>query len=216
MAGSHVQTPLKSWLFAGFCIRNCINCFHNCEDHTFIHFTSAVQYLKYFTYSFTFMPHGLLGTNTWQAPNVSVFLAQLVSKSHRCRGVTGSNPVKVLTLSGFYILNWRNGIHNCEDDSLLDFTSTVQYLEYFTSYIKFIPHGLHRTHKWPAPTVSGSIAQLVRASHLYRKVMGSNPDEVLTFLGFYIRNCISCFYTCEAHSLLDFTSAVQHMKYSIL
>jgi len=38
----------------------------------------------------------------------------------------------------------------------------------------------------------------------------------VTFLGFYIHNCISCFYTCEDHSLLDFTSAVQYTKYSIL
>ena len=31
-----------------------------------------------------------------------------------------------------------------------------------------------RTHKWPAPNVSGFIAQLVRASHRYREVTGSN------------------------------------------
>ena len=29
------------------------------------------------------------------------------------------------------------------------------------------------------------IAQLVRASHRYREVTGSNPVEVLTFSGFY-------------------------------
>ena len=32
---------------------------------------------------------------------------------------------------------------------------------------------------------SGFIAQLVRASHRYREVTGSNPLEVLTFSGFY-------------------------------
>ena len=32
--------------------------------------------------------------------------------------------------------------------------------------------------------VSGFIAQLVRASHRYREVTGSNPVEVLTFSGF--------------------------------
>ena len=30
------------------------------------------------------------------------FIAQLVRASHRCREVTGSNPVEVLTFSGFY------------------------------------------------------------------------------------------------------------------
>ena len=39
-------------------------------------------------------------------------------------------------------------------------------------------------HKWPAPNVSGFIAQLVWASHRYREVTGSNPVEVLTFTGF--------------------------------
>ena len=36
-----------------------------------------------------------------------------------------------------------------------------------------------------APNVSGFIAQLVRASHRYREVTGSNPVEVLNFSGFF-------------------------------
>ena len=49
------------------------------------------------------------------------------------------------------------------------------------------------THKWPALNVSGFIAQLLRASHLYREVTGSNP--VLTLSGFYIRYRIIAFIT---------------------
>ena len=64
---------------------------------------------------------------------------------------------------------------------------------YWTADLKFqiqvILHGLIRTHKWPAPNVSGFIAQLVRASHRYREVTGSNPVEVLTFS---IRSCLNC------------------------
>ena len=63
--------------------------------------------------------------------------------------------------------------------------SAVQYMKYFIHHFTLIPHGLIRTHKWPAPNVSGFIAQLVRASHRYREVTGSNPVEVLTFSGFY-------------------------------
>ena len=33
----------------------------------------------------------------------------------------------------------------------------------------------------PATNISGFIAQLIRASHLYREVTGSNPVEVLNF-----------------------------------
>ena len=46
------------------------------------------------------------------------------------------------------------------------------------------------------------------------EVTGSKPVEVLNFSGFYIRNCINCVHSCEDHSLLDFTSAVQYMKYN--
>ena len=49
----------------------------------------------------------------------------------------------------------------------------------------FIPHGNIRTHKWPAPNVSGFIAQLVWASHRNREVTGSNSVEVLNFSDFY-------------------------------
>ena len=64
---------------------------------------------------------------------------------------------------------------------------TQEWLNCGTTSTGFEPilHGLIRTHKWPVPEVSGFIAQLVRASHRYREITGSNPVEVLTFLGFY-------------------------------
>ena len=65
------------------------------------------------------------------------------------------------------------------------FKSAVQYMKHFIYHFTSILHGLTRTHKWPAPNVSGFIAQLVRASHRYHEVTGSNPVEVLTFSGFY-------------------------------
>ena len=44
---------------------------------------------------------------------------------------------------------------------------------------------------------------LVRASHRYREVTGSNHVEVLNFSGFHIRNFINCVHNCEDHSLLE-------------
>ena len=35
IASSRVQTPLKSWLFQAS-IRNCLNCVHNCDDHSLL------------------------------------------------------------------------------------------------------------------------------------------------------------------------------------
>ena len=51
--------------------------------------------------------------------------------------------------------------------------------------------------------VSGFIAQLVTASHRYRKVTGLNLVEILKCPGLYIRSCINCVHNYEDHSLLD-------------
>ena len=94
-------------------------------------------------------------------------------------------------------------------------------MKYLVYNFSFIRHGLIRTHKWSAPTVSGFRTQLVRASQRYREVTGSDPVEVVNFLGFYTRNYINCVHNwedhsfCEDYSSLDFTSAVQFMKYLI-
>ena len=39
------------------------------------------------------------------------------------------------------------------------------HMKYLIYHFTSIPHGLIRTHKWPALNVSGFIAQLVKASH---------------------------------------------------
>ena len=75
-------------------------------------------------------------------------------------------------------------------------------MKHFIYHFISILHGLIRTHKWPALNVSGFIAQLVRASHRYREVTGSNPVEVLTFSGFYTQLLKLCF-NCDDHSSLN-------------
>ena len=87
------------------------------------------------------------------------------------------------------------------------------YEIFHTLYGFNIPHGLIRTHKWPALNDSGFIARLVRASHQYRKVTASNPVEVLSFSGFHIHNCINCVNNCKDHSLLDTVSMLSKLKY---
>ena len=82
------------------------------------------------------------------------------------------------------------------------YTNVKWYMKCFIYHFTSILHGLIRTHKWPAPNVSGFIAQLVRASHRYREVTGSNPVEVLIFQA-SIRNCLNCVHNCDDHGLLD-------------
>ena len=74
----------------------------------------------------------------------------------------------------------------------------------------FVPHGNIRTYKWPAPNVSDFIAPLVRASHRYREVTGSNPVEVLNFFRLLCTIAKIAFITNRIIASLDFISAV-HM-----
>ena len=51
---------------------------------------------------------------------------------------------------------------------------------------------LYRNCIWPAPNVSGFIAQLVEHRTGNRDVTGSNPVEVLNFFQASLNNCINC------------------------
>ena len=59
----------------------------------------------------------------------------------------------------------------------ITFKFAVQYMKHFIYHFTSIPHGLIRTQKGPVPNIGGFIAQLVRASHRYREVTGSNLVE---------------------------------------
>ena len=78
-----------------------------------------------------------------------------------------------------YMVNWHN-------------SGIINDIVHISFQHSFTPHGLIRTHRLPAPNVSGSISQLVRAAHRCREVTGLNPVEVLftiariTVFGFVI------------------------------
>ena len=135
IARSRVQTSLKSWLFQAS-LRNCLNCVHNCDDHSLLDFKSAVQYMKHFIYHFTSIHHGLIRTHKWPAPNVSGLIAQLLRASHRYREGTGSNHVEAAWLFQASIRSCLNCVHNCDDHSLLDnfHLAETQILATFLSF----------------------------------------------------------------------------------
>ena len=117
---SALQSSKGPEFFSGF-LRNCINCDHNCEDHSSFDFISAVLiwFISYTSITF------ISWTHNWPAPNISGFIAQLVKASHQYREVTGSNPVKSWIFSGF-LRNCTNCVHNCEDHSSFDEWKTFQ------------------------------------------------------------------------------------------
>ena len=51
MARSRVQSPSKSWIFQAS-LRNCKNCAHNCEGHSFTWFHIRSSYMIHFIYHF--------------------------------------------------------------------------------------------------------------------------------------------------------------------
>ena len=102
---------------------------------------------------------------------------------------------------------------------LLWFHIRSSHMIYFICIIHLhIFHGNIWTQNWPAPNVSGFIAQLVRASHRYREVTGSSPVQVLNFFQASLRNCKNCDHNCEDHSSLisypQFTYDLFHMHHS--
>ena len=81
-------------------------------------------------------------------------------------------------------------------------------------------HGNMWTHNWPAPNVSGFIAQLVEHRTGNREVTGSNPVDVLNFFQASLRNCIHCVH-CDDHffifiSFLQFIYDLFHISLTLL
>ena len=69
-----VEAP--NFFFSGL-IRNCLNCGYNCDGHIFI----SCVFLQFMSFNSMFHSfHELLKMNSmnWRAPNVWVFIAQLV------------------------------------------------------------------------------------------------------------------------------------------
>ena len=93
------------------------------------------------------------------------------------RWIVGSYyvPVKEMSVNDI----WNKSYMNCRNDFF---------------------HGNIWTHNWPAPNVSGFIAQLVEHRTGNCQVTGSNPVEVLNFFQASLRNCINCVH-CDDHFL---------------
>ena len=67
-------------------LRNCINYVSQLRRSFFICFHFCSSYMIYFIYIFQIhLFHGNIWTHNWPAPNISGFIAQLVTASHRYR-----------------------------------------------------------------------------------------------------------------------------------
>ena len=156
-------------------------------------------------------------TQKWPAPNVSGFIAQLVRASYRYREVAGSNPVEVLKIFQASRRNRKFALITAKQHGFIWFHTRSAIYDVFHIYLSLIItyHGKLWTQKWPAPNVSGFIAQLVRASYRYREVAGSNPVEVLKNFQASRRNRNLRSSLQNNMVSFDFIPAVQYMMYFI-
>ena len=124
-------------------------------------------------------------TGADSAMNQSQFLA-ITCNSPEAREISRVHGAIGFGFASHWLKNWR------ESFKPITKRSNRNHVITFDSHLKTALYNC----------VSGFKAQLVRA-HRYREVTGSNPVEVLTFSGFYIRNCLNCVHNCKDHSLLE-------------
>ena len=91
----------KTFLRAKTC--NCLNCDYNCDDH--ISISSVFPQFKLTSFHVPFPSRVKMNSVNWSAPNVWVFIAQLVEHCSANAEVMGSNPIEALKIF-FY---------NCDD-----------------------------------------------------------------------------------------------------
>ena len=78
------------------------------------------------------------------------------------------------------------------------------HMIYFICIIHFhIFHGNIWTHNWPAPNVSGFIAQLVERRTRIARSRVQAPLKSWIFFQDSLRNCKNCDHNCEDHSSFD-------------
>ena len=83
------------------------------------------------------------------------------------------------------------------------------HMIYFICIIHLhIFHGNIWTQNWPAPNVSGFIAQLVERRTGIARSRVQAPLKSWIFFQPSLRNCKNCDHNCEDHSSFDFISAV--------
>ena len=139
-----------------------------------------------------------------------VYLRDVIdeNRSHNCVGE--SEKALLVPVSTKWITEDHERENWIDNTSFLHFhfISAVHIL--FTSYIinTHFFHGNIWTHNWPAPNVSGFIAQLVEHRTGNREVTGSNPVEVLNFFQAFLRNCIICVH-CNDHFFIFNTVKTQ-------
>ena len=102
-------------------LSNCLNWKINCDDHSSLSSTTAVQkwIISYSYTSHHFTPHGRYELNKLTSLPMCGFIAQLIEQRTGDAEVTGSNLVKALIFFRLLLSNCLNWKIYCDDHSSL-------------------------------------------------------------------------------------------------
>ena len=216
VAGSRVQTLLKSWVFQTS-LRNCKNCVHNCEDHSFTWFHIRSSHMIHFIYRFI-IDSFLTGPLEPTSDQLPALVASWLSWLERRTGVAGSRVQTPLKSWVFQtsVRNCKNCVHNCENHSFTWFHIRSSHMIHFI--YRFI---IDSFLTGPLESTSDQLPALVASwlSWLERRtgVAGSRVQTPLKSWVFQtsLRNCKNCVHNCEDHTFTWFHICSSHMIHFI-
>ena len=133
----------------------------------------------HFILCFAFLSRVKMNLINWPAPNIWVFIAQLVEHCSANAEAMGSNPVEALKFfSGLNLqlpklqlqLRWSNLHFIC-----------ISAVHITSFYVSFLSRVKMNSINWPVPNIWVFIAQLVEHCSANAEAIGSNPVKALKF-----------------------------------
>ena len=171
---------------------------YSCDDH--ISISSVFCPFKLTSFHVSFLSRIKMKSINWSAPNIQVFIAQLVEHCSPNAEAVGSNPVEAL--KNFFrakICICLNSDYSWDDHGSISFVFCQFKLTSF--HVSFLSRTKISLISWSTPNIQVFIAQLVEhCSANAERAMGSNPVEALKiFLRAKICNCLNYDYSCDDH-----------------
>ena len=164
-------------------LSNCLNWKINCDDHSSLSSTTAVQkwIISYTSHHFT--PHGRYELNKLTSLPMCGFIAQLVEQRTGNAEVTGSNPVEALIFFRLLLSNCLSWKIYCDDHSSLSPTTAVQkWIILFTSHQYYISYKiLQQLHD-----VLEQLKTNFHKNFRFKRVLGFVIEYTLEFLRFWV------------------------------
>ena len=128
-----------------------------------------------------FLSRVKMNSINWPAPNIWVFIAQLVEHCSANAEAMGSNPVEALKFFFFGHKNFLKFFFFAIITAMVKSSFHLYFRSSHHPYSIFLSRVKMNSINWPAPNIWVFIAQLVEHCSTNAEAMGSNPVEALKF-----------------------------------